>query len=440
MKRYLLLSLICFPVLLIGQVLIKGQINSRKINSVTLSIYSEPINHKQIILAETKPNELGFFQFSVDLLSAQEIFVSTSDIQHEIVLRKDTIRTNANITLFVSPDSEYTLSINKNFEIEKIESEDQANQLYKELGKKLSTGKQGKKKNQIKFVELYQEALETYADEPGFNDYTKYRLLISNWRMNFLQTSYPEGFKALEEQIVLSQPKLANPVYQELLNSMYVRKLHPIKEATKVSPQHTLERMKHIKNDDVRQIARIITHTQRCGRKGADTAKELAHLKKIEEQATSETVRSTARRSRWYYSRTLENEVVPDFAFINQKEDSVKISDFRGKYLVLDFWATWCGPCLKGMKKLPELKEKYADKLEFLCVSSDFTISHMKKFLAKKNYSTLNFAFAGMSAEIDSYFNIQAIPRYVILDPEGRVIKDQILTDLESELEKILNQ
>jgi len=81
MKRCLLISLICFLVFLFGQVLIKGQINSKKINSVTLSIYSEPINHKQIILAETKPNELGFFQFSIDLLSAQEIFVSTSDIQ-----------------------------------------------------------------------------------------------------------------------------------------------------------------------------------------------------------------------------------------------------------------------------------------------------------------------------------------------------------------------
>src|SRR5690349_12062447 len=54
---------------------------------------------------------------------------------------------------------------------------------------------------------------------------------------------------------------------------------------------------------------------------------------------------------------------------VNGKKGSVKVSDFKGKLLILDFWATWCSPCIKVMPKLDSLQKYFGSKIQILPVT-----------------------------------------------------------------------
>jgi len=63
----------------------------------------------------------------------------------------------------------------------------------------------------------------------------------------------------------------------------------------------------------------------------------------------------------------------PDFSLPLLGEGPTRLSDYRGKLVLLNFWATWCRPCVKEMPALERLRDRYADRMEVLAVSLDVT-------------------------------------------------------------------
>jgi len=65
-------------------------------------------------------------------------------------------------------------------------------------------------------------------------------------------------------------------------------------------------------------------------------------------------------------------DVVPDITFqkvLNYKSSTARLSDFRGKLVILDIWSVWCSSCIAGFPKLEKLQEKYNDKIQILLVN-----------------------------------------------------------------------
>ncbi|MFN3700910.1 MAG: redoxin family protein [Alphaproteobacteria bacterium] len=79
--------------------------------------------------------------------------------------------------------------------------------------------------------------------------------------------------------------------------------------------------------------------------------------------------------------------IVPDFSFVRFGNDSnaapLQISDFRGKTVVLNFWASWCPPCLVEFPHFLKLAEQYPDEVVFIGLSSDHDLAALERFLAK---------------------------------------------------------
>lgn len=128
----------------------------------------------------------------------------------------------------------------------------------------------------------------------------------------------------------------------------------------------------------------------------------------------------------------------PRFEVKNDKGQLVKLEDFRGKYLLLDFWASWCAPCIESIPYMKKLYAEYKDKgLEVLGISLDDKeerwLGAIKKYaLPWPNVSELK----GWDGSIGKQYNIRAIPQHILLDKEGKIVGVDI--DPEEYLAKIL--
>lgn len=107
--------------------------------------------------------------------------------------------------------------------------------------------------------------------------------------------------------------------------------------------------------------------------------------------------------------------------------DLLKLSDLKGKVVILDFWATWCPPCRKGVPDLVELKKEYKDKgVEIVGISLDAitrngtTVNDVGPFM--KSYKINYPIVRGDQNIVYSFGNINSIPTTFVLDKEGRVI------------------
>ena len=106
------------------------------------------------------------------------------------------------------------------------------------------------------------------------------------------------------------------------------------------------------------------------------------------------------------------------------------LTTFGGKLILLNIWATWCGPCINQRPHVLELARKYEanSNFEVLLISVDSSIDNWLNFLEKeKDYSGINlFIENGMRSSFGNDYNIKAIPRYILIDKNGKILSADI--------------
>ncbi|MCV2486415.1 TlpA family protein disulfide reductase [Flavobacterium sp. SH_e] len=125
-----------------------------------------------------------------------------------------------------------------------------------------------------------------------------------------------------------------------------------------------------------------------------------------------------------------------DFTLKNLEGKETKLSDYKGKVVVLDFWATWCGPCKASFPKMQHLVTKYKDKdVAFLFVNTwengkeEEVLKKVTSYITEKKFD-FNVVFDSKTEVVTNY-KIQAIPTRIVIDKTGNILAyDNSNTDL----------
>lgn len=156
-----------------------------------------------------------------------------------------------------------------------------------------------------------------------------------------------------------------------------------------------------------------------------------AKLEKGFSDLYSKEIEGSVAGLRQYYQEELamqkmNNAPSPGFSYENHKGGMTKLEDLRGKYVYLDIWATWCGPCRAEIPYLKKVEEAFHGKnIEFVSISIDTKKDHdkWKKFVDEKELGGIQlFADNDWNSDFIKAYGITGIPRFILIDPKGNIV------------------
>jgi len=138
---------------------------------------------------------------------------------------------------------------------------------------------------------------------------------------------------------------------------------------------------------------------------------------------------------------TVEGAIAPEISLKTPEGEILALSSLRGKVVLIDFWASWCGPCRKENPNVKKIYEKYKDQgFEIYAVSLDNNEAQWKGAIAKDGLGWLHVSeLLGWKGTVSRAYGVGSIPQTFLLDQEGRIVKTGFRShELESLIQPLL--
>lgn len=163
---------------------------------------------------------------------------------------------------------------------------------------------------------------------------------------------------------------------------------------------------------------------------GVEDEEFVAKGRDAEGKATSQTLADAERGILATLRYATVGGTVSDFAGVRLNGIEATLADYGGQVVLVDFWATWCGPCIAGLPKLRDLvAELPTDRFEILSISIDQELESVIDFQEDESMPWAQWHI-GVGSELAKTWQVNAIPAYVLIDGQGRILaKGNVLSD-----------
>lgn len=261
--------------------------------------------------------------------------------------------------------------------------------------------------------------------------------------------------KVYLQPISKAEGTVLNNIYQEYTDSISAKNERGQKEMDSVDPDNEkikamlTDRMEYRRNFQLANMSNIVGQTTYI----RDITEEYDPLFLEIYETLPEKVKSNPNVLKYVAFRQKSNENVEkafklidtkytDYELQSPLNEKKKISDFVGhsEYLFIDFWASWCGPCIADLPKLKEVQEKYKDSgLEILSISIDENIKPWLAAIKKHNIAWANLVDLSGGEKMKGLYACLGIPCGVLLDKNGTIIANMLHAEsLNQKMEELL--
>lgn len=194
--------------------------------------------------------------------------------------------------------------------------------------------------------------------------------------------------------------------------------------------QSLLELMKTddlLQNDTLRQYVAIHALMESFN-DGLPRKKVVAALAHIHQNGSTPFIREAASNATKVLTQATAGFLAADFTFKNQYNEEVSLSDFRGKYVYLEFFSTWCSECPREHSVLSDIASEYREVAEVVSIAVDSESADYQTYTAKHPDYNWNILFDPTGYQSIENYKLRALPTYFLIDPEGVIIESPALT------------
>lgn len=231
-----------------------------------------------------------------------------------------------------------------------------------------------------------------------------------------VSASFEEGVKNLQRDYSAKMEQGANPdSLEKVINKAYEELKANLSDATlkyiKAHPdmEACVSMLDNVDVENYKEVLAALSPAVREGRmKGL-----VDHFADYAQKALE---REAAKKN------TVEGNVAPDFTLKSIDGKNISLRSLKGKVVVLDFWGSWCGWCIKGMPKMKEYYAKYKGKLEILGIDCNDTEQKWRDAVKKHELPWLHVRNEG-NPDVTVLYGISGFPTKIVVDAEGKISK-----------------
>jgi thiol-disulfide isomerase/thioredoxin len=140
-------------------------------------------------------------------------------------------------------------------------------------------------------------------------------------------------------------------------------------------------------------------------------------------------------------SHLKKDDFAPKFTLKDIDGKEVSLNDFKGKLIYIDFWSTWCAPCVAEMPASKKLQTRYeSEDIIFLYISIDEDEKKWKEFVVKNKLKGTQLRTNGWNSPVAKVYGISAVPEYILIDQKGKIIKYGAPRPSENSITELFNQ